>query len=65
MTSLDDAVRAIVRAELARLLGPEQAAPEARAITDLDRQRARAALRRAGVSLGPDQPKGRGKAGHR
>jgi hypothetical protein len=51
--TLDEAVRAIVRAELARLLEVDPGAANARPITDLDRQRARAALRRAGVSLGP------------
>jgi hypothetical protein len=57
--TLDDLVRDLVRQELAKLLGPEQTAPEARVISDLDRQRARAALRRAGIALGAESPKGR------
>lgn len=52
--SLDEAVRRIVREELASLL--EQEKPATVAVTDLDRARARAALRRLGVT-----PKGGAK----
>jgi hypothetical protein len=53
--TLDEQVRSLVRDELARLLGPERDAQPAKLITDLDRQRARAARRRAGVAIGPER----------
>jgi hypothetical protein len=60
--TLDELVRDLVREEVAKLLGPGQEAPATRTITDLDRQRAVSALRRAGVSVGSAPPKGQKRA---
>jgi hypothetical protein len=59
--TLDDRVREIVREELAKLLAGDADAPKPRAITDLDRQRARQALARAGVTVGPEAAKGKAR----
>lgn len=56
--TLDDHLRQLVREELARLLAEDGVREEARPITEVERARARAALRRLGLLRGDSQRQG-------